>query len=205
MPAALPKLVLLAALLPAAAASVPAAASSLEIRLDGTPSVFVDAGGRVSACGLRVFGIEEMPAPSERLRTVDISILFGAETVARDVGLVKAGSMEAGAAALAGRQPMRPLAVSDGWLRAGGGARTEPLPGSAPAGADEPNVLRYLADARALLAVVEAALAGEPIEASVVRTGQAVHPVYRGRLTMDGAARQRLTGCLDALLAGAGR
>lgn len=205
MPAALPKLVLLAALLPAAAASAPAAAGPvLEIRLDGTPSVFVDAGGRVSACGLRVFGIEELPAPSERLRTVDISILFGAETVARDIGLVKAGSMEASAAALAGRQPMRPLAVTEGWLRAGG-VRTEPLPLPAPADGDDPSALRYLADARALLAVVNAALAGEPIEASVVRTGQAVHPVYRGRLAMDGAARQRLAGCLDALQAGAGR
>jgi len=170
----------------------------VELRLDGTPSMFVDGAGRVTGCGLRVFGIESLPPPADRHRTVDVSFLMGVETITRGVGLVKAVSMEAGTAALQGREPMRPLPLIDAWLRAPGAERSAPRE-SLAAAANDPNALTYLTDASALFAVADAALAGKPIEASVVRAQQAVHPIYRGVLSMDESARQRFVVCMRAL------
>jgi hypothetical protein len=188
--------------IPAARASgAPASAPTLALQLDGTPSVFVDGGGQVTACGLRVFGIETLPPPSEQHRTIDISVLLGQETVTRGVGLVKASSMTATAAALKAGQPLRALRVTDGWLRALPGARTAPRDGKPMADEAEPNVLRYLADATTLFAVVDAALEGKPIEASVVRAEQAVHPVYRGTLALDPKAQRQFVDCVRALQA----
>jgi hypothetical protein len=186
---------------PKATPAPTAGAPPLEIRLDGTPSGFVDAAGQVSACGLRVFGIESLPPPSDRHRTVDISILLGQETLTRGVGLVKASSMETTTSALKANQPMRPLRVTDGWLRVPGSARTTPRDGPPLADSDDPNVLRYLADASVLFAVTDAALEGKPIEVSVVRADLAAHPVYRGVPTLDAKARQQFVTCMRALQA----
>jgi hypothetical protein len=196
-------LVLLAATPAARAQGAPAQspASTLTLRLDGTPSVFVDSGGQITACGLRVFGIETLPPPSEQHRTIDISILLGQETVTRGVGLVKASSMTATAAALKAGQPLRALRVTDGWLRVPGSARTTPRDGKPMPDEADPNVLRYLADATTLFAVVDAALEGKPIEASVVRAEQTVHPVYRGTLAMDPKAQRQFVDCVRALQA----
>ncbi|MDZ7653935.1 MAG: hypothetical protein U5L03_15950 [Burkholderiaceae bacterium] len=190
------------AAIPAARASgAPASAPTLALPLDGTPSVFVDSGGQVTACGLRVFGVEPLPPPSAQHRTVDISILLGQETVTRGVGLVKASSMTASAAALQAGQPLRALRVTDGWLRVPGGARTAPRDGKPMADEADPNVLRYLADATTLFAVVDAALDGKPIEVSVVRAEQATHPVYRGTLVMEPQAQRGFVACVRALQA----
>lgn len=196
-----------AAVVLASAAAMPAARASgapaptLDLRLDGTPSVFVDSGGQVTACGLRVFGVEPLPPPSAQHRTIDVSILLGQETVTRGVGLVKASSMTASAAALQAGQPLRALRVTDGWLRVPGGARTTPRDGKPMADEADPNVLRYLADATTLFAVVDAALDGKPIEVSVVRAEQATHPVYRGTLVMEPQAQRGFVACVRALQA----
>jgi hypothetical protein len=184
-----------------AAAPAGTAVPIIDLRLDGTPSVFVDAAGQVSACGLRVFGIETLAAPRDVHRTVDVSILMGPETVTQGLGLVKASSMEASSSAVAGGQPMRPLRVSDGWLRVPGSARSAPRDGKPLADDERAASVRYLADAQVLFAIADAALEGRPLEASVVRDGQTVHPVYRGAVTMDVRSRQQFVACVRALQA----
>jgi hypothetical protein len=109
--------------------------------------------------------------------------------------------MEASSKAVVSGQPMRPLRVTDGWLRVPGSNRTESRDGVPTTDADAPGSHRYVADANVLFAVVDAALDGRPIEASVVRAGQSVHPVYRGPLTMDAKSRQQFVACVRALQA----
>lgn len=174
------------------------------LRLDGTPSVFADGAGQVSACGLRVFGVEALPPPRDVYRTVDISLLMSLETVVQGIGLVKASSQEASTAALKSGGATRPLKVSDGWLRVPGSQRTMPRDGKPLPDPADATALRYLADATALVAVADAILAGKEIEVSVVREGAAAHPVYRGPVTMEPRARQQFVACMRDLQQRAG-
>jgi hypothetical protein len=189
----------LAAAAPWTTAQVKGAPPVLNIRLDGTPSFFVDSGGQVSACGLRVFGIESLPPPRDVHRTVDVSILMGLETVAQGIGLVKASSIESSPAALKANQPVRQLRVTDGWLRVPGSERTTARDGKVLKDDDNPNAVRYLADARALLAVVDALLTGKEIEVSVVRADAAANPVYRGPVGIEQKARTQFVACMRDL------
>jgi hypothetical protein len=189
----------LAVAAPCTTAQVKGAPPVLNIRLDGTPSFFVDSGGQVSACGLRVFGIESLPPPRDVHRTVDVSILMGMETVAQGIGLVKASSIESSPAALKANQPVRQLRVTDGWLRVPGSERTTARDGKVLKEDDNPNAVRYLADARALFAVVDAVLTGKEIEVSVVRTDAAANPVYRGSVGIEQKARAQFVACMRDL------
>jgi hypothetical protein len=194
-------LITLALALAPAIAAPPRDPPTLDIRLDGTASAFVDGGGQVTGCGLRVFGIETLPPPRDVHRTVDVSMLMGMETVTSGAGLVKASSMEASSKAVISGQPMRPLRVTDGWLRVPGATRTTPRDGKPVTEEDASGSYRYVADANILFAVADAALEGRVIEVSVVRADQSVHPVYRGPLTMDAKARQQFVACVRALQA----
>jgi hypothetical protein len=194
---------LLAALLLAGAARA-AEPPPQALRLDGTPSVFADGAGQVSACGLRVFGVQALPPPRDVYRTVDVSLLMSLETMAQGIGLVKASSQEASAAALKAGGTTRPLKVSDGWLRVPGSQRTSPRDGKPISDPADATALRYLADATVLFAVADAILAGKEIEVSVVREGAAVHPVYRGPVTMEPRARLQFVACMRDLQQRAG-
>jgi hypothetical protein len=180
-------------------AQVKGAPPVLNIRLDGTPSFFADSGGQVSACGLRVFGIESLPPPRDVHRTVDVSILLGLETVAQGIGLVKASSIESSPAALKANQPVRQLRVTDGWVRLPGSERTTARDGKVLKDDDKPNAVRYLADARTLFAVVDAVLTGKEIEVSVVRADAAANPVYRGPVGIEQKARTQFVACMRDL------
>jgi len=169
------------------------------LRLDGTPSVFADDAGQVSACGLRVFGVEALPPPRDAYRTVDISLLMSLETMLQGIGLVKASSQEANASAFRSGGATRPLRVSDGWLRVPGSQRTVPRDGKPLPDPADATALRYLTDAAPLFAVADAILAGTQIEVSVIREGVAAHPVYRGAVTMEPRARQQFVACMRDL------
>lgn len=195
---------LLAALLLTGAARA-AEAPPQPLRLDGTPSVFADGTGQVTACGLRVFGVEGLPPPRDDVyRTVDVSLLMSLETLVQGIGLVKASSQEASAAALRSGGATRPLKVSDGWLRVPGNPRTTPRDGKPLSDPVDATALRYLADAAVLFAVADAILVGKEIEVSVVREGAAAHPVYRGPVTMEPRARQQFVACMRDLQQRAG-
>jgi hypothetical protein len=189
----------LAVAAPWTTAQVKGAPPVLNIRLDGTPSFFVDGGGQATACGLRVFGIESLPPPRDVHRTVDVSILLGMETVAQGIGLVKASSIESSPAALKASQPVRQLRVTDGWLRVPGSERTTARDGKVLKDDDNPNAVRYLADARTLFAVVDAVLTGKEIEVSVVRADAATNPVYRGPVGIEQKARTQFVACMRDL------
>jgi len=193
-----------AMLLAASMCALPGHAAAAEhkpqaLRLDGTPSVFADGAGRISACGLRVFGVEPLPPPRTGYRTVDLSILLGLQTVAQGIGMVKASSFETTAAALKANLPTRPFKVSDGWLRVPGSERTTAVPGKPLAPDSEPGAHRYLAAATALYDVADAVLEGKEIQVSVVREGVPSNPVYAGVVRLAPGDRQKFVACMRDL------
>lgn len=181
-----------------AAASQPAKPQPL--RLDGTVSVFRDAAGRVSGCGLRVFGIEELPPPREVFRTVDVSLLLGMESLTQGAGLIKASSFEATAAAMKSNQPTRFFKLTDAWLRAPGAERTQVLPDQAASSDERTQALSYLANAGPLFGVADAALAGREIEVAVQREG-AAPAVFSDTLRISERDKQALVACTTELAA----
>ena len=181
-------------------AALPAMAQSpLPLRLDGSVTAFLAAPGRAAGCGLRVFGIESMPPPRSTLRTVDLSVLLGPEAFVQGVGMVKASSFETTAAAMKAGQPTRPFTVTDGWLRVPGVAQTRAAPGASLAPDESPQVHRYLADAAALFAVLDAVLEGRAIEVSIERSGLPSHPVYAGVVQLAPQDRTQFVACMRDL------
>ena len=175
-----------------------AAAKPQPLRLDGTVSVFRDATGRVTGCGLRVFGIEELPPPRETYRTVDVSLLLGVESLTQGAGLIKASSFEATPAAMKHNQPTRSFKLTDAWLRADGGERTRVLTDQAISTDEQSRAISYLAYAGALFGVADAALADRPIEVAVQRDG-AAPAVFTGTLRISERDKQALVGCTQEL------
>ncbi len=169
-----------------------------ELRVDGLPSVFRDAAGRVTGCGLRLFAIEELPPPREVFRTVDVSLLFGVETFTQGAALLKGSSFEATRSGIRDNQPTRTFTVTDAWVQRPGAARSSARPGRTPRG-DNPGTLAYLADARPLLDVADAALSGKPVQLGIVRDGQPAPVLVGGVVTMLPGAKQEFSVCMRAL------
>jgi hypothetical protein len=168
------------------------------MRVDGIPSVFRDAAGRATGCGLRLFAVEELPPPRELFRTVDVSMLFGVESFTQGAALLKGSSFEATRAGIRDNQPTRSFVVTDAWVQQPGTARSSALAGRAPPPGNQPTTHAYLAAARPLLDVADAALSGKPVQVGIVREGQP--PVLVGGVvTMAPRAKQEFAVCMRAL------
>jgi hypothetical protein len=175
-----------------------AAPKMQEMRVDGIPSVFRDAAGRVTGCGLRLFAVEELPPPRELFRTVDVSMLFGVESFTQGAALLKGSSFEATRAGIRDNRPTRSFVVTDAWVQRPGTARSSALPGRAPPPGNNPTTHAYLAETRPLLDVADAALSGKPVQVGMVREGQP--PVLvGGAVTMLPRAKQEFAVCMRAL------
>lgn len=181
--------------------ALPARAQTpVPLDLDGRPSVFRDAAGRASGCALRLFGVQAAPAPRDVYRTVDVALLLSADSLARRAGLIKAYSYEASGAAVREGKPAREFRVVDAWLRLPDGERTRAVAGSTPPAERNPNVLAYVAEARPLLEVVDAALAGRPVEVGLARDGEPP-AAFVGVPKFDPVAQRDLAACMRALAA----
>lgn len=196
---ALPAAFVLVAWGSAAGAQDAPAPTMQEMRVDGIPSVFRDAAGRVTGCGLRLFAIEELPPPREVFRTVDVSLLFGVETFTQGAALLKGSSFEATRSGIRDNQPTRTFTVTDAWVQRPGAARSSARPGRTPPRDDNPGTHAYLADARPLLDVADAALSGKPVQVGIVRDGQPAPVLMGGAVTMLPRAKQEFAVCMRAL------
>lgn len=178
------------------------AQSLKELPFEGTPSAFFDSNGQASGCGLRLFGIEALVAPT-RYRTVDISMLFAIEGIAKGVGMVKASSFEATPEALKAGRPTKVFRVTDGWLRVPGQQRTMVFEGRWLKSDESPDAVLYLTEFERLFAVLDTVLEGGDIQISVRRDGEQINPVYYGKVTIGKSDRGQLLGCLKEVLAAA--
>lgn len=192
---------LCAAVLPPAVAASAALAEppAQPLQLDGRPTSFRDGTGVATGCALRIFGVEALPLPRDLYRTVDVSLLVTVDSFTRGVGVIKASSYEATAAAVREGRPGLDFRITDAWLRLPGAERTQPLPGKPPA-AGRPQSLSYSTAARPLLDVADAALDGRPVEVGLTRDGPG-QAVFVGVPAFEPAAKADFVACMRELTA----
>lgn len=194
----LPACLALAAAAGTAHGTQPVAPQLQPLRVDGMPSVFRDAAGRVNGCGLRLFAIEELPPPRELYRTVDVSLLFGVESFTQGAALLKASSFEATRSGIRDNQPTRSFVVTDAWVQRPGTDRSTALPGRAPPAGNPPTTHAYLAASRPLLDVADAALSERPVHLGLARADMPT-VLVGGTVTMQPRAKQDFAVCMRAL------
>lgn len=165
-----------------------------EMRFEASSSVEHASSGQVTACWLRVVGVEMVLLHPPLGRTVDVSLGFEASGRAR----VKALSHEMDPLSPHGAQARR-IEVVQAWFHAPGADRTAPLDGGSIDRAADAGAFQYVSKLEPALAVVAAIDADADIQVVLQRAGEATQRVYYGRVGIATFDRKRLRDCVGQL------
>eukprot|EP00952_Eustigmatos_sp_NYUAD-ZCMA_P006699 28718-Eustigmatos_ZCMA.PRE.1 len=105
----------------------------------GQPLIY-QKDGQVNGCGVRIFGLTKYASPREVVHVIDSSMVF----YASGMSLLKAGvGTTTGEAITTQKLSLKPIRISNFWMRRAGDNPPAPLNGKVLRSPEEPNFLLY--------------------------------------------------------------
>ena len=162
----------------------------------GQPLIYQD-DGRVSGCGVRIFGLTKYTSPREVVRTIDSSMSF----YASGMSLLKAGvGTTTGEAITTQQLSLKPVQISNFWMRRAGDNPPAPLNGKVHRSPEQPNFLLYAISMASFADLSEVVYGQVELQIGVRPEKSGVDWVLSGKVVMSDEDIHRFGDCIGTIL-----
>lgn len=162
----------------------------------GQPVIYQN-DGRVSGCGVRIFGLTKYTSPREVVRTIDSSMSF----YASGMSLLKAGvGTTTGEAITTQQLSLKPVRISNFWMRRAGDNPPAPLNGKVHRSPEQPNFLLYAIPMASFADLSEVVYGQVELQIGVRPEKSGVDWVLSGKVMMSDEDIHRFGDCIDTVL-----
>ncbi len=162
----------------------------------GQPLIYQD-GGRVTGCGVRIFGLTKYTSPREVVRTIDSSMSF----YASGMSLLKAGmGTTTGEAITTQKIGLKPIRISNFWMRRAGDNPPAPLNGKVLRSPEDPSFLIYAIPMESFADLSEVVYGQVELQIGVRPEKSGVDWVLSGKVVMSDEDIHRFGDCIDTII-----
>lgn len=162
----------------------------------GQPLIYQDSG-RVTGCGVRIFGLTKYTSPQEVVRTIDSSMSF----YASGMSLLKAGmGTTTGDAITTQKLSLKPVRISNFWMRRAGDNPPAPLNGKVHRSPEEPNFLLYAIPMASFADLSEVVYGQVELQIGVRPEKSGVDWVLSGKVVMSEDDIHRFGDCIRTII-----
>ncbi|MGC4394479.1 hypothetical protein [Hydrogenophaga sp. T2] len=162
----------------------------------GQPLIYQD-GGRVTGCGVRIFGLTKYTSPREVVRVIDSSMVFYVE----GMSLLKAGmGTTTGDAITEQKLRLKPVNISNFWMRRAGDNPPAPLNGKVLRSPEQPNFLLYGISMASFADLSEVVYGEVELQIGVRPDKIGIDWVLSGKVVMSEEDIRRFGDCFDTII-----